>query len=100
MPKRRELRKIQTTLRLPGTLYAKVKSLIEQGATNSRNFNEFVVEALRAYVRLAMRRRIDQAFAAMAEDTDYQKEAESIAEQFAESDWEALEAARESGAEH
>jgi len=41
---------------------------------------------------LKMRRRkeIDAAFAGMAEDADYQKEAKLIAEEFAHRDWEAL----------
>ena len=36
------------------------------------------------------RRQIDAAFASMAEDADYQKEAQLLAEEFWYSDWEAL----------
>jgi hypothetical protein len=34
---------------------------------------------------------LDAAFAGMAEDADYQREAEQLAEEFEYSDWEALE---------
>ncbi len=37
------------------------------------------------------RKQIDAAFAGIAEDADYQKEAKLIAEEFSQSDWEALE---------
>ena len=40
--------------------------------------------------RMYKRRQIDAAFAAMAEDADYQTETSLLAEEFAYSDWEAL----------
>ena len=39
---------------------------------------------------LTGRKEIDQAFAAMAEDANYQEEARIFAANFEESDWEAL----------
>ncbi len=93
MPKRARARKVQTTLRLPGALYAQAKSLVETGASAAETLNDFIVAAVRAYVRLLERRRIDAAFRGMAEDAPYHREAQLIAEEFEASDWEALEIA-------
>ena len=49
-----------------------------------------MVRAIKAYVRMHRRKQIDAAFADMAQDADYQREAQRIAEDFALSDWEAL----------
>jgi len=83
--------RVQTTIRLPRGLYEKAKSLVGERDLDVGTLNELVVAALSAYITMARRRQIDQAFAAMAEDTDYQKEARMIAADFEESDWEALE---------
>lgn len=80
---------VQTTLRLPGSLYRRAKELVAR--ERSRSVNEFIVNALAAYVKAMERRSIDDAFAAMKNDDDYQREAVSIAEEFLASD---LEAAR------
>jgi hypothetical protein len=80
---------VQTTLRLPGSLYGRAKELVAR--ERSRSMNEFIVNALAAYVKAKERRTIDDAFAAMKDDDDYQREALSIAEEFLTSD---LEAAR------
>src|SRR5712692_4246208 len=93
MPNRARPRKVQTTLRLPGPLYTQAKSLVEKGACAAETLNDFFVTAVRAYVRLLERRRIDAAFRGMAEDTAYQREAQLIAEEIEASDWEALETA-------
>lgn len=81
----------QTTLRLPTPLYEKAKRVIEHQWAGANTFNELVVLALRSYLKAVNRRRIDDAFAQMAEDTDYRKEAYVIAAEFEVSDWEALE---------
>ena len=47
-------------------------------------------QAIKAYLRMYRRRQIDTAFAGMAKDADYQREATLIAEEFEHSDWEAL----------
>jgi hypothetical protein len=60
----------------------------ESGAGVS--MNDLIVRAITAYLRMYKRRQIDSMFAHMAEDVDYQKEASLLAEEFAQSDWEAL----------
>jgi hypothetical protein len=80
---------LQTTLRLPKQLYERIKSHVQRDQTVS--VNEFIVNALAAYVRAVERKAIDDAFLGMADDQQYQREALMIAEQFAESDAEALE---------
>jgi len=82
-------RKAQTTLRLPRKLYERAKLLVEQHKTGS--VNDFIVRAVAAYVRAMERRAIDEAFRGMAEDKNYQREAQRISEEFAGSDAEALE---------
>jgi hypothetical protein len=84
--------RIQTTIRLPRNVYQRAKSLIEEPGSEIGTFNDLVVEALQAYVRAA-RRQIDDAFSIMSSDAGYQQEARQVAEEFADSDWEALAAA-------
>jgi hypothetical protein len=80
---------VQTTLRLPKRLYERAKQHVDQEQTGS--LNEFIVSALTAYLRAVERKAIDEAFAAMANDEPYRREALKIAEQFAAADAEALE---------
>ncbi len=80
---------LQTTLRLPGPLYERVKTHVEQKQTGS--INDFIVNALTAYVRAVERKAIDDSFRDMADDKQYQREALMIAEQFAASDAESIE---------
>jgi Arc/MetJ-type ribon-helix-helix transcriptional regulator len=82
---------LQTTLRLPKQLYERIKSHVQRDQTVS--VNEFIVNALAAYLRAVERKTIDDAFLGMADadDKQYQREALTIAEQFAASDAEALE---------
>lgn len=82
-----------TTIRLPRPIYDQAKDFVEsekQSTSASLSLNDFFVTAIQAYVKLYRRRQIDAAFAAMAEDSDYQKEASLLAEEFEVSDWEAL----------
>ncbi len=88
-------RKVQTTIRLPRTLYEQAKASVEKGYTLADTMNDFFVAAIQAYLKMLRRKRIDAAFGPMAEDADYQKEVQIIAEEFAESDWESLEVAQE-----
>jgi hypothetical protein len=90
LPANRSARNVQTTLRLPKSLYEQAKGFVSTGATPATTVNDFIVSALRAYTRLLERKNIDAAFAAMAEDSAYRKEAQLIADEFAPSDWEAL----------
>jgi hypothetical protein len=85
----RAARKMQTTLRLPRQLYERAKLFVESEKMGS--VNDFIVNALSAYVRAMERKAIDDAFAGMATDKQYQREALRIAEEFAASDAEALE---------
>jgi metal-responsive CopG/Arc/MetJ family transcriptional regulator len=78
----------RTTLALPADLLAAVDDAVRQGKARSRN--EFVALALRKLLEEQERMRIDAEFALMAEDEEYLAEARRIAEEFAVSDWEAL----------
>jgi hypothetical protein len=82
-----------TTLRIPNSVYEQAKQLVESETAGAASLNDFFVNAIHAYVKLCERRRIDAAFAAMADDAAYQDEAILLADEFAASDWEALEAA-------
>jgi hypothetical protein len=85
--------KVRTTVRLPKAIYDEARNLIEENVVSVDSMNDFLVSAIAAYVKLVKRKQIDAAFAGMADDADYQKEALLIADQFAQSDWEALEIA-------
>lgn len=87
----REIR--ATTVRLPLPVYEQAKCFVNserKHTAHTFNLNDFFVTAIKAYVKLLRRRQIDAAFAAMAEDADYQKQARLLAEEFESSDWEAL----------
>jgi len=79
-------------VRIPVPLYDQAKDMICRekitGATVS--LNDVIVSAIKVYVKIHARRRIDAAFAGMAEDANYQKEATLLAEEFEYSDWESL----------
>ncbi len=82
-----------TTVRLPRPVYEEAKCVVEKekgGSGPVVSMNDLIVHAIRAYLKMYKRRQIDAAFAGMAEDADYQKEASLLAEEFAQSDWEAL----------
>jgi hypothetical protein len=83
-------RKIQTTIRLPRPLYEQAKACVEKGYTAAENLNDFFIAAIQSYTRAQRRKRIDAAFASMANDAGYQREAEAVTNDFAESDWETL----------
>jgi hypothetical protein len=82
-----------TTVRLPLPVYEQAKHFVDcekKSTTSSLSLNDFFVTAIQAYLKLYRRRQIDAAFASMAEDADYQKDARLLAEEFEPSDWEAL----------
>ena len=89
--KRSEQGKVQTTLRLPKPIYDEARRILNQRPSGIDSFNDLVVAALRSFLRRARRRQIDLAFRGMAEDAGFQKEAQLIAKEFEQSDWEALE---------
>ena len=78
-----------TTVRLPRHVYERAKTVVVQSQASS--FNEFVVEAIEEKVRRLTEAEIDAAFAQMAHDADYQRNAIALASEFAKSDWEAFE---------
>jgi hypothetical protein len=80
--------KTQTTLRLPRKLYERAQLLVERQKTGS--MNDFIVSALSAYVRALERKAIDEAFAPMAHDKEYQRETLRIMREFAASDAETI----------
>jgi hypothetical protein len=82
-----------TTVRLPRPVYDQAKQFVDcekKNATTFLSLNDFFVTAIQAYIKLYRRRQIDAAFAMMAEDADYQKEASLLEEEFEISDWDAL----------
>jgi metal-responsive CopG/Arc/MetJ family transcriptional regulator len=81
-------RAIRTTLNLPAELLAATDRVVSEGKAKSRN--EFVARAIRNELATQKRAEIDAEFAHMAKDTEYQAEVEIINQEFAHSDWEAL----------
>jgi Arc/MetJ-type ribon-helix-helix transcriptional regulator len=79
---------IRTTLSLPAELLEATDRAVSEGKAKSRN--EFVARAIRNELATQKRAEIDAEFAHMAKDTEYQAEAEIINQEFAHSDWEAL----------
>lgn len=84
---------ITTTVRLPRLIYDQAKCVVDKEKGESGpvvSMNDLIVLAITAYLKMYKRRQIDAAFALMAEDAEYQKEANLLAEEFEHSDWEAL----------
>lgn len=80
---------VRTTLAIPGDLLAAIDRAVREGKVKSRN--EFVALALRHELAAQKRAEIDAAFTEMAQDGEYQAEAEAIAREFDRSAWEAFE---------
>jgi hypothetical protein len=78
-----------TTVRLPRPMYERAKTVMVKSQASS--FNDFVVQAIEEKVRRLTEAEIDEAFAQMAQDSDYQRGSIMLAREFAKSDWEALE---------
>jgi len=80
-----------TTVRLPRRVYDEAKRIVNKESDGARriSLNDLMVAALTSYLKVYKRRQIDAAFAGMAKDGDYKKEAELLAEDFQYSDWEA-----------
>jgi len=91
MPVTEQAEKVRTTVRVPKPLYDEAQKFVHRNDTALSTINDFFIAAICAYVKLMKRKQIDAGFARMAEDTEYQKEARLIAEEFSQSDWEALE---------
>lgn len=78
---------IRTTLTLPVDLVKRSQHFIDEGTIPSRN--ALIVAALEKYLLDLERQEIDRQFEVMAEDDAYQALNQQIANEFAESDWEA-----------
>ena len=85
--------KLSMTVRLPRPVYDQARKLVKSRATNLTSMNELIIAAVRSFIKVTKRRKIDLAFQGMAEDSDFREEAQLIATEFAESDWEALDSA-------
>jgi hypothetical protein len=79
--------KIQKTIRLPLSLIREAERFIKASG-NCESVNQFIVKSMRLRIDILQRRELDAKFAEMSEDTDYQKEANLIAQEFEISDWE------------
>ena len=79
---------VRTTLNLPSELLEDTDRAVSQG--KAKNRNEFVAQALRNELAALRKAEIDAAFSAMADDAEYQAEAQQIEAEFATACWEAL----------
>lgn len=90
-------KKIRTTVSLPKPVYEEARLFVEKNASSADTMSAFFVSAIVAYLKLLKRKEIDAKFAAMSADSDYQKEATLISDEFSQSDWEAFESVEEGG---
>jgi len=84
------------TVDLPRALVEQADALVARGAARSRN--RLISEALEKYLKQLEEAHIDAQFARMAHDARYVKQQLQLAQEFAHSDWEALQLGE--GAEH
>ena len=79
---------IRTTVSLPVNLAQRGQHFIDAGKIPSRN--TLIITALERFLIQLEEDEIDRQFAAMTDDVAYQELNLSMAESFAESDWDAL----------
>ena len=82
-----------TTVRIPKRLYEEARSAIENGAAGAKSMNDLLVDSLSDRLKQLRRAQIDAEFAHMKTDQQYQEQSETLADEFAASDWEALRSA-------
>lgn len=82
------------TVALPSDLLADTDEAIAKGAARSRS--ELIARALTHELEAFRCRRLDEAFAGMADDPIYREEVLQLAEEFAVADWEAFGGSEES----
>jgi len=80
---------VRTTINLPSGLVERAQRLVDMGLVQSRN--ALILAALEHFVEHLERQVIDAQFAAMADDEAYHTLNLDLADEFAKSDWEALE---------
>lgn len=83
-----EFETVRTTLSIPVDLVKRSQHFIDGGAIPSRN--ALIVAAIEKYLLELERAEIDRQFEAMADDKAYAALNQQIADEFAESDWDAL----------
>lgn len=79
---------VRTTIAVRGVLLSAVDDAVRRGVAKSRN--AFVALAIENQLAVSRRQAIDAAFAEMASDPIYQKEAVQVTDEFREADWEAF----------
>lgn len=77
-----------TTIRLPRELYEQARTAVGKAGA-AASLNDFLIEAVEEKLRQLKEGEIDEAFAGMGRDTEYQTEALALARSFEKSDWEA-----------
>jgi len=75
-----------TTVRLPKRVYQLAKTAVENSDFAS-SFNDFVVQAIEQKLQQLSEAEIDAAFAQMANDPGYQRDAIALTREFEKSDW-------------
>lgn len=88
-----QFKTVRTTVAIPAELVRQSQRYIDKGAVPSRN--ALIIAALERFLAELESQEIDQQFAAMADDEAYQELNKQLAEEFEESDWEALNKAEE-----
>ena len=81
-----------TTVRLPRVLYEEARTAVRQAGA-AASMNDFLVEAVEEKLRQIREQEIDEAFAEMGQDKQYQAEALALTRSFESSDWEAYQIA-------
>lgn len=77
-----------STVRIPTPLIDQVRPFLLKGS--ARSVNEFVADSVAQRLRELRDAEIDQAFAAMSDDADYQAESIKVSKEFEASDWHSL----------
>jgi hypothetical protein len=85
-----EAKVVQTTIRLPESLYLELKDLLDRALLEGNTINDVVINALRKTIHAAQERRIDDQFAGMATDEKYAEQSRILSAEFAQTDWESL----------
>jgi len=82
-------KRVRATVDLPPALLARTQRFVDEQVVHSRN--ALIIAALEYFLDHLERETIDAQFAAMANDEEYRTLNLALAEEFASSDWEALE---------
>jgi len=83
----RGVAKIQKTIRLPKSLLEEVERIIKY-SRRMESTNDFIVKSMQLRISILKRRELDAKFSGMSKDTDYQRDAQLMSEEFESSDWE------------